>query len=158
MNNALCVKVDELTMNCLRPPLGSRFYDLFHQLLLMTKCSVICSSSLSYSVNTVETGLPFPTVPVRNQKLHHIIFLSPLSPTPPPLPLFNSSLLPSICCFHVSKIFLSPPPNFKYSLRVLSTIAYKHLEIIESQRVDKKGSSDRAQWKWSNMALSQPSL
>lgn len=58
--------------------------------------------------------------------------------------LFNSSLLPSICCFYVSsKIFL-PLTNFKYSLRVLSTIAYKHLEIIESQRADKKGSSDRA--------------
>lgn len=68
------------------------------------------------------------------------------------LSLFNSSLLPSICCFHVSsKIFL-PLTNFKYSLRVLSTIAYKHLEIIESQRADKKGSSDPAQWKWSNMA------
>lgn len=78
--------------------------------------------------------------------LQPIIFFSPLSLSPP-ISLFNSSLLTSICCFHVSsKIFL-PLTKFKYSLHVLSTIAYKHLEIIESQRADKKGSSDRAQWK-----------
>lgn len=34
-----------------------------------------------------------------------------------------------------SKMFL-PLTNFKYSLHVLSTIAYKHLEIIESQWAD----------------------
>lgn len=93
----------------------------------------------------------------RNRKLHLIIFFSPLSLSPP-IFLYNSSLLPPFCWFHVSsKIFL-PLTNFKYSLCVLSTIAYKHLEIIESQRADKKGSSDRAQWKLSNIALSQPSL
>lgn len=54
---------------------------------------------------------------------------------------YNSSHLPPICCFHVSKMFL-PLTNFKYSLLVLSTITYKHLKIIESQRTDEK----RQQW------------
>lgn len=73
---------------------------------------------------------------------HHILFFSTLSP---PLSLFSRSLLPAICCFHVSSKFFLPFANFKYSLRVLSTIAYKHLEIIESRWADKKGSGDCAQ-------------
>lgn len=47
---------------------------------------------------------------------------------------FFSSFLPS--CF-------LPSTNFKYSHRVLSTIAYKHSEIIESQRAGKKKKKGR---------------
>lgn len=115
----------------------------------------LCNLSLFFLCHIVRTQQRLacclaynclPRIQMRNRMQQHILSLSLLSFSPP-LTLFNSSPLPSICCFHVSsKIFL-PLTNFKYSLRVLSTIAYKHLEIIESQWADKKGSSDRAQWK-----------
>jgi len=96
---------------------------LFIRHIVWTQHKLVCCHAYSSS----------SSIPKRNRKLHLIILFSPLSLSPP-ICLYNSSLLPSICCFHVSsKIFL-PLTNFKYSLRVLSTIAYKHLEIIESLR------------------------
>lgn len=129
-----------------------------HDRLCGMPCSIKCFAIIKYSVICFFFRLSYHMSMAKRRPYCH----APLSPRYPnevrnaesspsslrlPLTPINSSVFPSICCFHVSsKIFL-PPANFKYSHLVLSTIAYKHLKIIESLRADKKGSCYHVQRK-----------